>query len=159
MPPGLWRPSLACSYARREGCIRRFLFQLPSQAAEPPLYIAGRGDEIVLEFGFCQSSIPGVAQTVSPNQLALGALDRVAMAHLHFKRVGFLLLAALLEDGVVGADNQGAVFMLRLDTLSAQQAGRADRALPFKAVRHSTRRFFLQGTALGILVRLRTNRY
>ena len=99
-----------------------------------------------------------MTQTVSSNQLALGALDRVAMAHLLFERLGLLFLAALLKDGVMGADHQGAVFMLLFNTLGAQGAGRAGRGLPFKSIRDSARRLFLQRTALGIFLSSRTKR-
>src|SRR5688572_10811949 len=80
------------------------------------------------------------------------------MAHSLLERFGLLLLPPLLENGVMFADDQSAVFMPGFDALLTQDTSGARGGLPFKAVGDAAGGFLLQGTALAVGLSARTNR-
>ena len=103
---------------------QRRLLEFPGLPPNPSLHIAGRTNEVVLQFHLGQAAIARVAQAMSPDQLALRAFDGVAMFHALLESVGLLLLAPGLQHGVMLSHQHRAVSLTLGDALSAQRASR-----------------------------------
>ena len=67
---------------------------LPNQATEPPLDVAGSASEVVLQPDFGQTTVASPPQTMRTDQFALRPFDGVAMLHASFELVGLLRLSA-----------------------------------------------------------------
>jgi len=74
------------------------------------------------------------------------------MLHSRFERVRFLLVAALLQNRVMFAHDQGAVPLALGNALLAQRTNGAGRRVPFKTKGGFTSRLFDQATALSVLL-------
>ena len=53
----------------------------PAKAARPAAEVARRRGELGLEAGLASAFVAAAPQTVTPDQFAVGAFDRVALAH------------------------------------------------------------------------------
>ena len=93
------------------------VLDFPRDSSKPPLHIAGRTNEVVLELGFGQATVTRSPQSMGPDQFALCALNGVAMFHARFESVGLLLLPACLQDRMVLPDDQAPMPVLGFDAL------------------------------------------
>ena len=121
----------------------------PGEASQPAFDVAGRADEIVLQFGLGQTTIARPPQAMRPDQLTLGAFNGIAVFHALLEWFGALLLPARLQRRVVFAHHQTAVFMGGLEALRPQGTRRASGGVPFKTIRNFARRRRRQAAARG----------
>src|ERR1035437_9528593 len=96
---------------------------------------------------------------MSPDQLALRALNRIAVFHSCLERIGLLLLPACLQSGVMLAYHQRAMLVVRLNALLAQPTSGAGGGVPFKTIANAAGGLRGQTTALSVLLSGRTNRF
>ena len=84
------------------------LRDFPTKTAKESAKVAGRTDKIILETDFGPAAIPGVTQTVTANQFALGAFDGVTPAHGELELRGFHLATAGLQKGAMLPDRNNS---------------------------------------------------
>src|SRR5260370_41872938 len=117
------RPPLAlerCRTGSFSGADRHRLAELPGFQPNPPLHIASRANEIILQLHFAQAAIARVAQAVRPDQFAVRAFDGITMFHALLESRSCLFLPPALQEGMVFADHQGAMPLVLAQALATQ---------------------------------------
>jgi hypothetical protein len=83
----------------------------PNEAPQPPLDVASRADEEVLQFDFPETPVTAAPHPVPPRQFTQGAFNGVALVHPLLESFATLFLATLLQEFMVLAHDDGAVLL------------------------------------------------
>ena len=112
--------------------LRRLGF--PGEDSQPPLDVASRADEEVLQFNFPETPVTAAAHAVLTGQFTQGAFDRVAPVHPLLEGFATLFLATLLQKFMVLTHNEGATLLAGRHAIVSQRAALAGALPPLKTV-------------------------